>query len=336
GHVFRFLGKPWNDEDLKVTIAQAVDQYTLVAENRRLQLLTQQQNEELRQWNASLENRVAERTAQIEELSGRLEASLMGSIETLARVTEMHSSVVGSHSKRVESLSVQISHQLGMDGDALRQVRVAALLHDIGKIAVPGHVLQKRVEQMLPDERDQLREHVSIGESIVREMPNLGPAAQIIRHHHERCDGSGYPDNLTKDMIPIGARIVAVADAWDKALNDKRQFEHATSAKAMDHLLRYTPAWFDKTVVDALQQCLGRNDEPLRLLDQEIDISANDLVPGMVLAHEVRAANGLMLLPAQTRLTEEKINRLRSFSAAHPLAAAIRVVRPRGEVTAGC
>src|SRR5690606_3572118 len=181
--------------------------------------LSERQNEELKELNENLKQKVMERTWEVLRLNQKLERSFMGAVQAMARLGEMHSRFIGSHANRLAMMSKEIATQLGVSGKDLMQIEVAATLHDIGKTLINPLILKKPEHALTDDERMILREHPVQGEAIVRMVPNNEDAAGYVRHHHERFDGKGYPDGRIATEIPLGSRIIAVANAYDKLLN---------------------------------------------------------------------------------------------------------------------
>ncbi|MCA9051265.1 MAG: response regulator, partial [Planctomycetaceae bacterium] len=313
GAVFRFLNKPWDDDGLRSVIRQAVAQYDLVRENRRLHELTQTQNEELRDLNEMLEYRVGERTREVTELSCRLDATLKGALKILTQLMDVNSSVIGHHSRRVADLAVRIGQELNLEQESLRQLEVAALLHDIGKLMLPGHLLKKPRGQQSREERLQMQQHSAKGEAVLRAIPHLEAAASYVRSHHEAVNGAGYPDQLKGAEIPLGARIIAAADAWDKKLNNRDNFHQQTPAEVMSYIHAHAGDLFDGNVVQALERVLRGDEECARPAEDVVDVNPADLKPGMVLAADIRSDSGALLLPADAVLTQEGIRRLRQM-----------------------
>jgi putative two-component system response regulator len=160
---------------------------------------------------------------------------------TLGRTIEARDTYTAGHCDRLGRYATAVGRALGADEALLNALRLGGFLHDLGKVAVPDSILLKpgRLE---PAERTQMQTHASVGESMVRGLHTLDAVRPIIRHHHERCDGSGYPDGLTKDGIPLGARIMAVVDVWD-ALVTARPYKRALPpAEALAILERETVA----------------------------------------------------------------------------------------------
>jgi putative two-component system response regulator len=160
---------------------------------------------------------------------------------TLGRTIEARDTYTAGHCDRLGRYATAVGRALGADEALLNALRLGGFLHDLGKIAVPDRILLKP-GGLEPAERTQMQTHASVGESMVRGLHTLDAVRPIIRHHHERWDGSGYPDGLAKDGIPLGARIMAVVDVWD-ALVTARPYKRALPpAEALAILERETVA----------------------------------------------------------------------------------------------
>jgi len=174
-----------------------------------------------------------------------------GAVGALALALNERDRATGEHSERVVALAAAVARRLGLDGEDVERVAAAALLHDVGKIAVPDDVLRKP-GPLDAHEAAIVREHPVVGERILRAVPGLGPVARLVRHAGERVDGLGYPDGLRGDDIPIGSRIVHACDAYD-ALTSPRPWREAFSHdEAAAELSGGAGTHFDARIVDAL------------------------------------------------------------------------------------
>ena len=157
----------------------------------------------------------------------------------------------GEHSEMVAELTAQVARALGLDEREAEQVRAAALLHDIGKVGIPDDILHK-AHDLSKQEWGTMREHPVIGERIVRTIPGLGPVARIIRHEHEHFDGSGYPDGLKGDEIPIGARIILACDAYHAMTSDRPYRPARSHPEAVRELAEGAGTQFDPQITELL------------------------------------------------------------------------------------
>ena len=184
----------------------------------------------------------------VRDLYLRLQRSIGQSLLGLANALEAKDAYTRGHSERVGRWSRLIAASMGLPAETVQTIAQAGLLHDIGKIGVPEAVLRKPGTL---DEREWalMRRHPVIGSQIVAPFECLAGVAVVIRHHHERHDGSGYPDGLAGDAIPLGARIVAVADVFDALTSDRPYRAALTREAALEHLMSGAGAWLDEDVV---------------------------------------------------------------------------------------
>jgi two-component system, response regulator RpfG len=194
---------------------------------------------------------------------------LQETVECLARAIEMHDPETGQHVKRIGSIAAFLGGRLGLDPGRVQLLRAAAPMHDVGKIATPEGILQKP-GPLTPAERKQMELHTTLGHQILADSDSalLQMAATIALTHHERWDGSGYPQGLSGERIPFEGRIVAVVDVFDALLSD-RCYWPAMSVDAVAATIREgRGTQFDPRVVDVLlehlEQALALRAEPDR------------------------------------------------------------------------
>jgi putative nucleotidyltransferase with HDIG domain len=186
------------------------------------------------------------------------QSAYLGAIRALAAALDARDPYTAGHSERVSALSVLIARQLSLSEAEVDIIRLGALLHDIGKIGVADHILRKP-GALSADEFEQIRRHPGLGARILRKVPFLEPHLAIVELHHERPDGKGYPFGLLGDNIPLDARIVHVADAFD-AMTSARAYRPARAASvALVELQRYAGSQFDPASVDALREALAQS-----------------------------------------------------------------------------
>jgi putative nucleotidyltransferase with HDIG domain len=226
-----YVAKPFHLDEVRARVMQALDK-------RRLKL-------ELEGYRHQLEVRVKEQARRIEELS-------LERLQALVYFLEEKDTYLRGHSVRVTKYSVGIARRLGMGQDVVDVIALGAELHDIGKIGVSEAVLNKP-GKLTDAEYRHIMEHPTIGARIIEPLMRDAPIAlAIVRHHHERLDGKGFPDGLKGDSIPLEVRIVTVADSFD-AMTSVRPYRPAMSIeKAMEELQVWKGRQFAPDVVDAL------------------------------------------------------------------------------------
>ncbi len=176
--------------------------------------------QEVEKYRHHLEEIVAEQTQQLREALRQTERSYDHTLEVLGAAIDLRDGPTAGHSRRVFLYSIEIAKGMGGLEDQMRNIAMGAWLHDIGKLAIPDAILLKPAS-LTDEEREIMQRHVQTGYDLVKGIPFLADAAEIIFAHHERCDGSGYPRGLGMQEIPIGAKIFAVADTFDAMTSDR-------------------------------------------------------------------------------------------------------------------
>jgi putative nucleotidyltransferase with HDIG domain len=169
-------------------------------------------------------------------------------LHILTSALDQRDGVTEGHSRRVADLSLIVARELGIHGDELLDIERAGILHDIGKLAVPDAILSKP-GPLTPDEWVEMRHHPDVGYQMVRDVPFLDRAAEIIRSHHERFDGAGYPRSLKGEDIPLGARIFAVVDAYDAMTSDRPYRLALLHEDALKEIRQQAGSQFDPVIV---------------------------------------------------------------------------------------
>jgi HD-GYP domain-containing protein (c-di-GMP phosphodiesterase class II) len=180
----------------------------------------------------------------------RLEATLRGALSALSDAVEAKDAYTGGHIERVAGYSVALAEAVAVPQSERRALEFAAILHDVGKLSVPDAVLLKP-GSLTPEERGTIETHAARGQQILARVPGLSDVGVIVRHHHERWDGTGYPDRLASSTIPLGARIIAVADTYDAITTDRPYRRARSHEEALAELSRMAGAQFDPQVVEA-------------------------------------------------------------------------------------
>jgi putative two-component system response regulator len=219
---YDFIVKPFEFDEVGFSVARALEQ-------RRLAL-------EVKAYQADLERKVSERTRELLERNEQLQQMLLGTVETIAITLEVRDEYTAFHSDRVARISVGIAEVLGLSSQEVEQIRLAALLHDIGKIGIRESVLHKQ-GKLTDEEFEHIKTHPLVAERILQPIKPLRNIIASVKHEHEHYDGNGYPSRLKGEEIPLAARIIAVADAYD-ALTSDRPYRPALSHEQAFEILR--------------------------------------------------------------------------------------------------
>jgi putative nucleotidyltransferase with HDIG domain len=250
---YDYLLKPFEREQLLNTVSRAL-------ENRRLKV-------ENRTYQTNLETLVKARTDQLQAAMSNLERSYDITLETLGDALDLKDRETEGHSRRVTLFTIAIAQALGLPREQITVIARGAFLHDIGKIAIPDNIL-KKPGKLEPDEMTIMKEHAYHGYQIVKKIPFLAEAADIVYSHQERFDGTGYPRGLKGGQIPLGARIFSVADTLDAITTDRIYRPAQTLLAAKIEIEKWAGRQFDPEIVRVFLQMPDNIWDDLR---QEID-----------------------------------------------------------------
>jgi response regulator RpfG family c-di-GMP phosphodiesterase len=230
-----FILKPVNVQELMIAADRALEHRELVRERR--------------QYHALLEQRVEEATRDLAATLKELEATYRATLQALASAIDTRDTGTEAHSRRVHGYSLAIARAHGVPESQMRDMEHGVLLHDIGKIGIPDAILLKP-GPLTPAEWKTMRTHPEIGKQLLERIPFLRGAIAVVYHHHERWDGTGYPQGLRSEQIPLGARIFSVADAFDAMTVDRSYSKAISFESARDEIKRSAGSHFDPAVVD--------------------------------------------------------------------------------------
>lgn len=332
GEIYRYIAKPWDDNDIVLTVRHALERKNLELEKQRLEALTLKQNEELKDLNANLEAKVRERTEEVRQTMGLLEVahkqlkeSYLTSLKVFSNLMELREGAMGGHSRRVADHARRLAQRLGLSDNEVQDVMFAGLLHDIGKIGLPDRLLHKPFSALTTEERAEVVKHPATGQAALMALENMKEAARLIRSHHERFDGIGYPDGLSGMSIPRGARILAVANDYDALLTGSFMSKQMTETEAREFLMEGRGKRYDPKVTDVFLEMLGGAGQST-YAGPEVKIPASALRRGMALARDLVSPEGLLLLSKDYLLDDSMIRQIRKFEQTEgkPLAIYVR------------
>jgi response regulator RpfG family c-di-GMP phosphodiesterase len=310
GEIYRYVAKPWDDNEIVLTIRDALERKRLEAENSRLSDLTVRQNEELKALNAGLEQKVAERTAELQQTVSFLDQAhqdlkkgFLATVNVFSGLIELRGGKLAGHSRRVADHARRVAQRMGLDEAAVQDIILAALLHDIGKLGLPDHVLDKPYNTLPADLRAEVMKHPAKGAMVLMGIGQLKGVAPLVRHHHECWDGSGYPDGLAGLALPVGARILTVANDYDALQMGTLVNRSLKPTEALAFIVENRGRRYDPTAVDAF---VGLISESLKATIAELPLRPAQLKPGMILARDLMHRDGYLLLahdhPIDTRI----------------------------------
>jgi response regulator RpfG family c-di-GMP phosphodiesterase len=313
GEIYRFIIKPWLREELLVTVQNAVQRYELLTRNNVLQATTLAMNEKLTQLNRELElqlRRGAEQNDQLSRQNEALERNLARSIELCVQTMQTFYPTLGNQARRAFEVCRSMAEVLNLPADQKQILEISAWLHDIGLIGVPRHLIRKwqtEPENLDDAERLLIEHHPILGQELAGFVHHLEGVGKVIRAHHERFDGAGYPDNLTGTSIPWLARLLAVAVTFAESTFDQED--------AIQGIRMGAGTAFDPEAIRVFVRAIPKAAVPRK----EKEVLLSELTPGMVLAKGIYTSNGLLLIPEGQQLSAPYIDKLLNHNRINPI-----------------
>jgi response regulator RpfG family c-di-GMP phosphodiesterase len=272
---------------------------------------------DMEELNRQLEDKNAQISSMIEELSGRFDSTEA----LLASIIELHQSGHRGHSERVARLSVAIAEKMKLRNYQIRNIRTAARLHELGIVALPTEAL--RQEALDERKNRKYNTHPMVGEMLLKGFPGFELVADILRHLHENVDGSGTPDGLYGEQIPVGSRIISAASYLDHS----RVAQPSESvAVLIARMLSQSGKLFDEQVLAWLRECVEA--EAPGKKKEALECSVFALSEGMELASDLYSESGINILRKGTVLDTEIVNKVLKFHTVDPIKGPIKVCHP--------
>lgn len=343
GQIHRYISKPWNDEDMLVTLRQALVYQHSESERQRLEALTQQQNEQLRSLNLTLEKRVASRTAELQQTADMLDLAYEELKRSYVTGTEVFSLLANLRLPKAKQTNRQIIELIrvycvshGLDEAESRDMTMAAALYNIGKLSWTDSMMTAPADQLYHTERELYRAYPKQSESLLMTLEPMKDAARIILHHQERWDGSGFPDRLKGTAIPLGSRWLKLAVDFIELQRGLILERQMNSDEALLFIRKYAGKLYDPGLVEDFINVCATFLSEVTLSDPTIkNLRTRDLVAGMVLARNLNADNGMLLLNAGKVLSAALVEKLIAFEAMEGGKYTVFVKEPEVETRNG-
>lgn len=319
GEIYRYISKPWDDNDIALIVRDALERKHLLAEKQRLEALTLRQNEELKELNTSLEDKVRLRTdelrAAVESLARaheQLKKDYFATIQVFANLMELRKGTMAGHSRRVAQLCRNIAHGMNFQETEVQNLEVAALLHNIGKIGLPDRLLDRPFAELSYEERGQFKKHPLRAAAILMALAPLADAAQLIRYHREHYDGIGNSSGLHASAIPLGARILLVASDYESLQEGLIGRDRLAPDQALNMIINGRSTHYDPAVVDVFRELVANAGQHGHV-ETEFQLISGQLREGMLLTRDIVTSNGMLLLLKDSTLNAEHIREIREF-----------------------
>jgi len=319
GEIYRFVVKPWLREELLVTVKNAVQRFELIRHNSHLQTETQAVNDKLSQLNQQLESevaKVADQNQRLAELAWAMEENLKRSVELCVQMMQTFYPTLGNSARRVYELCKTMGRAMELPAEQQQTLEIAAWVHDIGLVGVPRQLIKRweqTPESLNEAERALVHQHPILGSELATFAHHLQDVGPTIRGHHEQYDGSGYPDGLSGESIPLLARFLAPAVAYAES--------DLPPARAAEMISRGSGSLFDPEAVRVFLRSLPKAVVP----GKQREVLLSELRPGMVLAQGIYTATGILLIPDGQKLTPTYIDKVLNHNRINPISQSLLV-----------
>ena len=316
--IYNYLNKPWDDNMLESVVNSALDFKRKEDERLRLVNEVAEKNTELATINDSLEEKVKARTealqlamSEAQALTQRVTKNFREVLALITTITEMQDGSTANYTGMIANASVDMAKSLDLNPKEIEQVRIAALLHNVGKFSLSETIRKTPMDRLNRNDLEIFRTHPIQGEAILSGMTGLKVVSNIVRSHQEYLDGKGYPDKLKGDEIPIGAKIICVASDFQKLEGNLLIKDISGPEEAIEYIKSMSGKHYDARVVDLFEKYYDKHLQDYRSYLSQL--SLKEIVEDMVLAENLVSPTGLLLLTKDTVVTAEHIKRFSAY-----------------------
>ncbi|QAY89616.1 HD domain-containing phosphohydrolase [Pseudomonas sp. ACM7] len=323
GKIHRYISKPWNDEEMLLTLRQALAHQYSERERQRLEQLTRLQNDQLKSLNTTLEKHVAARTAELQQTADMLDLAYEELKHSYVTGTEVFSLLANLRLPPAKQTNRQIIELVrvycklhGLDEGTSRDLTMAAALYNIGKLSWTDSMMTAPADLLHHSDRERYRGYPKQSESLLMTLDPMKDAARLILHHQERWDGSGFPDRLKGEAIPFGSRLLKLSVDFIELQRGLILERQMNSDEALVYIRSYAGRLYDPDLVEDFIQVCAAYLSDISLADPSVKVlSTREVTAGMILARNLNADNGMLLLNAGKVLNGPLVEKLIAFEA---------------------
>ncbi len=313
GRAHRYMTKPWDEEEILEVVRSAVETYRQILMNRRQEEADREEQKSLQEMNLKLQKLVRQQQEELKEREARLEALpverpsagpqlLSRALLPMVDLLEGRRGMDRAHGRYVANIATELCSEMGLASDEMKSITLASLLHDIGKISLPDGLLARRTDEMTEEEFLEYQLHPIRAQRAIDGMEGMNGVGILVRHHHEAFDGSGFPDRLKGEGIPLGSRIMTLADYVSRFVEFFKAEKEAERLLSKVESLLGTQ--FDPALFPYLQNLVRDSSVRVSLTRPRCvqEVALGDLAVGMELAMDIRTKTGTLLLKRGTNL----------------------------------
>ncbi|MGB8924862.1 MAG: HD domain-containing phosphohydrolase [Pseudomonas sp.] len=323
GQIHRYISKPWNDEEMLLILRQSLEHQHSEQERQRLERLTQVQNDQLKLLNSTLEKHVAARTAELQQTADMLDLayeelkhSYVTGTEVFSLLANLRLPPAKQTNRQIIELVRSYCRQHGLDEATSRDLTMAAALYNVGKLSWTDGMMTTPSDLLRQNDRERYRSYPKQSESLLMTLDPMKDAARLILHHQERWDGSGFPDRLKGEGIPFGSRLLKLAVDFVELQRGLILERQMNSDEALLYLRQYAGRLYDPDLVEDFILVCAAFLNDVTLADPTVKVlTTRDLAAGMILARNLNADNGMLLLNAGKVLSALLVEKLIAFEA---------------------
>lgn len=323
GQIHRYISKPWNDDEILLTLRQALAHQHSERERERLELLTRQQNDQLKSLNTTLEKHVASRTAELQQTADMLDLAYEELKHSYVTGTEVFSLLANLRLPPAKQTNRQVIELVrvhcklhGLDEATSRDLAMAAALYNIGKLSWTDSMMTAPSDLLHHNDRERYRSYPKQSESLLMTLDPMKDAARLILHHQERWDGSGFPDRLKGEAIPFGSRLLKLAVDFIELQRGLILERQMNSDEALVYIRNYAGKLYDPEMVEDFIQVCAAYQSDVSLADPSVKVlTTREVAAGMILARNLNADNGMLLLNAGKVLNGPLVEKLIAFES---------------------